>query len=235
MAKSLGRVVVLATSLFAFSCGIVSSAGASTPSATSLLESTVRNAIASGAVHELTVTKLDGETLTMINDIGSNGGRQLITLSTGASTEVIAFDSMKKAYTKGNELGLKSYFGFPASDAAKYAGKWMESVPSDQAWSNITDSTTLESDFGTNLRIHDPVLSTKLVTIDGARAYVITGTEAASTNSPAASVTLYVSDSRTALPLRLNEVAKGATAMVNWSKWGESLTLKAPTNSVPLP
>jgi hypothetical protein len=226
---------MLVIGLCAFSCGIVSSAEASTPSAASLLASAIRNAIASRAVHEVTVTKIDGETLNMINDIGSNEGRQIITISTGASTEVIAFDSMKKAYTKGNDLGLKSYFGFPSSDASKYAGKWMESVPSDQAWSNITNSTTLHSDFGTNLRIHDPVLGPKLVTLNGSRAYAISGTEAASANSPAASVTLYVSDSRTVLPLRLNEVAKGATATVNWSKWGELLTLKVPSKSVPLP
>lgn len=235
MAKSLVRVVVSVIGASTFSIAIVLPAGASTPSAASLLALAARNAIASGAVHEVTDAKLGGETLSMVNDIGTNEGRQLITISTGASTEVIALDSMKKAYTKGNELGLKSYFGFPAADAAKYAGKWMESVPSDQAWANITGSTTLESDFGTSLRIHNPVLSAKLVMIDGARAYAISGTEAATANSPAAKVTVYVSDSSKVLPLRVRETAKGETATVNWSKWGESLTLKAPSKSVPLP
>jgi len=200
-----------------------------------LLASALHNAETSGAVHEVTDTKLDGETLTMINDIGTNEGRQIITISSGASTEVIAFDSMKKAYTEGNELGLKTYFGFPATDAVKYAGKWMESVPSDQAWSNITGSTTLKSDFETNLKIQRPILSNKLVTINGARAYAITGIEAATANSPAATITVYVSDAAKVLPIRFNATAKGESVTANWSKWGESLTLKAPSKSVPLP
>jgi hypothetical protein len=235
MSKSLTRVVVSVIGSSVLSFVTVLPAGASTPSAASLLASAVRNAIASGAVHEVDHAKLRGVTLTAINDIGSNEGRQIITISSGASTEVIAFDSMKKAYTKGNELGLKSYFGFPASDAVKYAGKWMEAVPSDQAWTNITNSTTLTSDFGTNIHIHDPALSTKLVTINGVRAYAISGTEAATANSPAASVTVYVSDSSKVLPLRVSETAKGESVTVNWSNWGETLALKAPTTSVPLP
>jgi hypothetical protein len=195
----------------------------------------MRNALTSSAVHEVTVTKRSGETLTMVNDIGTNEGRQIINLSDGSMDEVIAFDSQKKAYVKGNEVGLKNYFGFPASAAAKYAEEWMKAVPTDAVWSNIIGFTTLKSDFGTNLRIVDPVLNTKLVTVNGVHAYAISGTEAASANAPATSVKLYVSDTRKALPLRLTEVAKGVTARVNWSKWGESLTLDAPSKSLPLP
>lgn len=219
-------------------CGsraIVQSAGASSPSAATLITSATRNAIASGAVHEVTVTKRSGETLTMVDDIGTNEGRQIITLSDGSMGEVIAFDSQKKAYVKGNEVGLKNYFGFPASAAAKYAEEWMEAVPTDAVWANIIGFTTLKSDFGTNLRVLGPVLNTKFVTVNGDRAYVISGTEAASANSPATTVTLYVSDTPAMLPLRLSEVAKGVAAVVNWSKWGESLTLSTPSKSVPLP
>jgi hypothetical protein len=205
------------------------------PTAASLVTSALRNALAGGAGHEVSVSKRGGETLTMVNDIGTNEGRQIIDLSDGSSDEVIAFDSQKKAYVKGNEVGLKNYFGFPASAAAKYADEWMEAVPTDAVWSNIIGFTTLKSDFGTNLRILDALLNTKLVSVDGVRAYEISGTEAASANAPATSVELYVSDTRKELPLRLTEVAKGVTASVNWSKWGELITLDVPSKFVPLP
>ena len=194
-----------------------------------------RDAIAGGAVHEVTVTKRSGETLTTVNDVGTSEGRQMINLSDGSIGEILAFDSLKKAYVKGNEIGLTNYFGFPASAAAKYAGKWMEAVPSDEVWSNVVGYTTLKSDFGLNLRILNPVVSSKIVSLNGVHVYVISGTEAATANAPSTSVRLYVTDETKPLPVRLIEVAKGVTATVNWSKWGESLVLQSPQKFVSLP
>ena len=106
-------------------CALMQSAGASSPMAESLVSAAMRDAIAGGAVHEVTVTKRSGETLTTVNDVGTSEGRQMINLSDGFIGEILAFDSLlvKKAYVKGNEIGLTNYFGFPASAAAKYAGK----------------------------------------------------------------------------------------------------------------
>jgi hypothetical protein len=235
MLISRGRIIALTLSLLVPSGAIVLSAGATTPSATSLLSTAIHNALAGGMVHEVTVTKGDGRKLMMVDDIGTDAGRQVITLSDGSSSEVIAFDSLKKAYIKGNQVGLKNYFGFPASAAKKYAGEWMEAVPSNEGWANIIGSTTLKLDFGINLRILTPVLGAKLVTIDGVQTYEISGKTTASANAPAASVHLYVSDTRTVLPVRLSEVANGVSATANWSKWGELLKLNAPSKSVPLP
>jgi hypothetical protein len=229
------RVILLAIGLCASSFVIAPSAGATTPSASILLSSAVHNAYASGAVHEVIVTRRAGETLMMVNDVATDEGRQVITLSDGSSTEVIAFDTLKKAYIKGNKIGLKNYDAFPESAAVKYAGKWMKVVPSDQAWANITGSTTLKSDFETNIRILHPKLDANLVNIGGVRAYEISGKVAALGSSPDASVNLYISDTRMVMPIRLSEFAKGVSATVNWSKWGESLVLNAPSNSVPLP
>jgi hypothetical protein len=235
MLNSRGPLRVLVISLAACSCLIVQPAGATTPSATSLLSSALHNAISGGAVHEVVVTKHAGETLTEVNDIGTFEGRQVVKLSDGSSVELLAFDSLKMAYIRGNKIGLKNYTGFPESAAVKYAGKWMVAVPSDQAYANITGSTTLKSDFDIDLRILDPVLSAKLVTINGVRAYEISGKQAASSNGPAASVKLFVIDAKTVLPLRLSETAKGATATVNWTKWGETIVMNGPSNAVPLP
>ncbi len=171
----------------------------------------------------------------MINDIGTNGGRQMIRLSDGSVGEVIAFDAQSKAYVKGNKVGLRNYFAFPASAATKYAEKWMVANPGDQAWDNIIGFTTLQSDFGNNLLILHPVLLAKLATINGVQAYELTGRVAATANGPGASVKLYVSDKGTVLPIRLTERAKGISATVNWSNWGESIPLRAPTKYVPLP
>ncbi len=211
------------------------SAEASSPTAESLVTAAMRDAIASGAVHEITVTKRSGETLTTVNDVGTSEGRQMINLSDGSIGEILAFDSLKKAYLKGNQIGLKDYFGFPASAAAKYAGEWMEAVPSDAVWSNIVGNTTLKSDFGLSLRILNPVVSSKIVSLNGVRVYMVSGTGATTTNAPSTSVKLYVTDQTKPLPVRLIEVANGVTATVNWSKWGESLILHPPQKSVPLP
>jgi hypothetical protein len=218
-----------------FPYALTQSAEASSPAAKSLVSAATRDAIAGGAVHEVTVTKRSGETLTTVNDVGTSEGRQMITLSDGSIGEILAFDSLKKAYVKGNEIGLKNYFGFPSSAAAKYAGEWMQAIPSDGVWSNIVGYTTLESDFGSNLRVLNPVVSSKIVPLNGVRVYVISGTEAATANAPSMSVRLYVTDQTKPLPVRLIEVAKGVTATINWSNWGESLILQPPQKFVPLP
>ena len=235
MLKSRVRVASVAVALSMLLSANAMSASASTRSATSLLNSALRDAVAGHAVHEVTRTISGGQTMTMVNDIASSEGRQIISFSSGASAEVIAFDSRHKAFTKGNEIGLENYFGFPSSEASTYAGKWMETVPADKAWSNITGSTTLATDFDTILRIHNPVLSPILVTINGVRAYEITGTHPASANGPTALVTLDISDATVVLPLRFTVIGQGAAVTANWSKWGEALALREPTNSMPLP
>jgi hypothetical protein len=235
MPISRGRVVVSGVILCLASSGFVLTAGAATPSAAALLSSAIHDAIAAHAVHEVAVTKHGDVTLKMVNDIGTNAGRQEITLSDGAAAEVIAFDAQGKAYIKGNKIGLKNYFGFPTSAAAKYSEKWMAANPSDHAWENIAGNTTLQSDFGTNLAIVHPRLNAKIVKINGVGTYEISGRVAPSANGPAASINLYVSDKGTVLPIRLIESAKGISATVNWSGWGESLSLSAPRKSVPLP
>jgi hypothetical protein len=235
MPKSLGRLVVSAIVLGLSTFAFALSAEAAAPSAAALLSSAVHDAIAGRGVHEVSVARRSGETLKMINDIATNEGRQEITLSDGSSVEVIAFDAQLRAYIKGNQIGLKNYSGFPASEARKYAEKWMSANPGDHAWENIIGYTTLKSDFETNLAILHPVLNANVVSINGVGAYEITGHVAATANSPAATVKLYVSDKGTVLPIRLIEHAKGVTATVNWSKWGESLALRTPAKSVPLP
>ncbi|MGB8196599.1 MAG: hypothetical protein WCF25_06305 [Acidimicrobiales bacterium] len=227
----LAAILCLSSSGF----GFAGTSGAASTSATALLASAIHDGEAARGVHEVSVAKHAGETLKMVNDIGTNGGRQMIKLSDGSVGEVIAFDSQSRAYIKGNKVGLRNYFAFPESAATKYSEKWMVANPGDQAWDNITGFTTLKSDFGNNLLILHPALRAKLATINGVDTYEITGTVAATANGPAASVKLYVSDKGTVLPIRLTERAKGISATVNWSEWGESIALRAPPKYVPLP
>ena len=229
------RIIVSAIVLGLSSSAVVLSAGAAAPSGEALLSSALHDAIAGRGVHEVSIARRAGETIKMINDIATNEGRQRITLSGGASVEVIAFDAQGKAYLRGNKIGLKNYSGFSESAAVKYAGRWMAANPGDHAWENITGFTTLKTDFGTNLAILHAVRDAKIETINGVGAYEISGTIAATVNGPAASVDLYVSDKGTVLPIRLTERAKGVTATVNWSRWGESLALRTPPKSVKLP
>src|ERR1700684_3934186 len=179
-----GRVVLTATVLGLSSTAFVLSAGASAPSAAALLSSAVHDAIAGHGVHEVSVARRAGETIKMINDIATNEGRQVITLSDGSSVEVIAFDAQMRAYIKGNKVGLQNYSGFPEKNAVKYAEKWMMANPADHGWENIIGLTTLKSDFGANLAILHPVLNAQVVAINGVGAYEITGKVAASANGP---------------------------------------------------
>ena len=224
-----------AVGVFGTGIGAELPTSASTLSAKTLLATALENAVDQSCVHEVVVSKTSANTLNLDNDICSHEGRQLITISGSAKSEVISFVSLKTAYVEGNELGLKNYFGFPASYSKEYAGKWMKSVPSDQGWTAITTSTTLKSDFSSDPKISSPTLGKKLVTVDGKRAYSISGTVPASASSPSALVNWYIADSAKPLPLQITVTAKGIETIVSWTKWGESPKIDAPSTFVPFP
>src|SRR5579872_1840445 len=105
---------------------------AASESASALATGALNNARSAGWVHEETKTSLNGVLrASMVNDIGTHEGRQIVTLPGGGRAEVIALDQVHQMYVRANQIGLVNYFGFTASLAAKYTDKWLELTPSD--------------------------------------------------------------------------------------------------------
>ena len=229
-------VLVSAASLGLLVFANVASASSSAkPTAVSLLTAANHDALAGGAVHEVAKVSLGTRASTEVNDVGTDEGHQVISLSNGATTAVLAFESLKVAYTEGNKLGLETYFGFPAADATIYAQKWMKITPTSAAWNAVTTATTLESDFTFLLHVKSPILSARTSRVDGQQVFKVSGHLPASGKTPAAAVVLYLSDGAKPLPVQMIQTIPNGHLLVNWTRWGQPLHLSQPAHSVPLP
>ena len=105
-------------------------------------------------------------------------------------------------------------------------------TPSDGAeYTSVISAVTLKSDFQQET-ISGPLSEGHAVTVAGQRCIPITG----HVSSPAvgtAPATLYVTDSKTPLPVEYKAGNKKATSVTTWSRWGHPVTLTAPSDAIP--
>ena len=202
------------------------SAGASGPtSASQLLALAIHDAVGSGWVHETTNASGSGHKFSMVNDIGTTQGRQVI-VSDGAHAQVLVLDG--NAYLYGDDKAIANYFGISTNDPQKYANQWLELTPTSSDYSTVSAAVTLQSDFE-HLAMPGTLKEGGIVTIKGHKVRPISGHIPATSQAPAGNATLYVTTSGTILPFEYQVVGKGIKSITNWSDWGHKVTIIAPT------
>jgi hypothetical protein len=225
MMSSVGLVTVL---------GAGSAEGAatapSTATATSLMSEAFQNAETGSWVHEVGAGAASGHRFSAVNDIGTFEGRQMID-SGKAQAEVIQIG--QEAYIRGNASAISSYFGLTKDDPQQLANTWISIVPSDGGeYTTVISAVTLKSDFQQQT-ISGPLSEGHVVTVDGQRCIPITG-HVSQTGYGTAQATLYVTDSMKPLPVEYKAGNKQATSITAWSRWGQTVTLTAPPDAIPL-
>jgi hypothetical protein len=212
----------------------VASTGAATVTASSLLASATRDAIAATSVHEVGVTTQSSTSSTEQenNDVGTNGGIQQFAFSSGALADVIALDAKKKLYIRGNADALTNFFGLDLVDPNTYAGEWLLVTPKDPNYRAVALATTLRSDFDLSLDFKGHLTLGPATTVDGQRVRAISGTVPAQEGSPSYSATVYVTVGVRPFPVALHATVSGATYKETWSRWGEKLKLTAPKGAI---
>ena len=202
----------------------------STPSASALLEQAVQNAEMSGWVHEVSVASGSGHKFSMVNDIGTTEGRQVIT-SDGAHATVLVVGG--NAYIYGNEAAVAKYFEISTTDPQKFANQWLELTPSNPDFPTVSAAVTLSSDFP-QIKIPGALHEGQTVMVDGHKVRPISGHVPATSHTPAATATVYVTTKGTVLPVESRIVAKGIMETTSWTQWGRAVQIAAPTSSTPL-
>jgi hypothetical protein len=202
------------------------SAGASSPtSASQLLALAIHDAVGSGWVHEDTNATESGHTFSMVNDIGTAQGRQVI-VSDGARGQVLVIDG--NAYLYGDDKAIANYFGISTSDPQKYANQWLELTPTSSDYSTVSAAVTLQSDFE-HLAMPGTVKEGGIVTIKGQKVRPISGHIPATSQTPAGNATLYVTTSGKILPFEYQVVGRRYKSTTKWTDWGHKVTIIAPT------
>jgi hypothetical protein len=196
----------------------------------SIAKMAMHNALAAGWVHEVVRANDQGQSLSMVNDIGSSDGRQVVDAD-GAKATVIVIGPA--AYIQGDTNAVSDYFGLSTGDPQQVAGKWLSLDASDPNYSAVTASVTLKSDFSNF--IVGPFTKGQVTTVAGQQAVPLFGHSPAQAGSPSVPTTLYVTTTGKVLPVAYRSSYQGMTETVKWSAWGRTVSLAAPPNPIPEP
>lgn len=201
---------------------------ASSLSPTALEAKAIADAEGSSWVHEVGHAAEKGHRYSADNDIGTFEGRQVIHADT-VQAQVLQIG--QEAYIKGNPDAIENFFELTKDDPQQLANTWISLVPSDGGeFSTVADAVTLKSDFD-DVSLHGALTKGRPVTVEGARCIPIVG-HATEKGVGTLTLTLYVSDTATPLPVELKARDKRGTSTTSWSRWGEPVSLTAPPYSV---
>ncbi len=222
--------MLLAAVLAATAFGGTGAQAAKQIPAAELLRTALSDASARSSVHEAETFRTATVTDTFSDDVANTGGRQDIVQTGGIDAHVLIAGGF--AYFSGDITTLVKYFGFSSTEADAVDGRWV-SVPSLNAgYATVADDATLPS------ALHDitptgRLAETATTHVDGVAAVGIRGTLNLAATSKTTTYILYVSMSGKPLPLRATLVeGRGASATFSFTRWGEHISLQAPTNVV---
>jgi hypothetical protein len=212
--------------------GIPTTSSAATTKPQTLLATALRDAIEGKWVHEVGRATRKKEVANFTNVIGSAGGDQVLSVSTGARVEVVALDQKKRLYVRANNLGVDYYLDITTSDPIKFANKWWLVTPIDGNYAFIAADTTLSLDFTDQLAHYGQVTQGPNSTLDGVRVRSLQWSVAGTKASPKLAVTLYLTTKGKVLPVELRETSSSSSLVIKWSKWGVSVPMKIPKATV---
>ncbi len=229
-----GTAVILVVSLVFVLGG--SSNGLSGKTAEQVLAVTVAAAESQGSVH-LVNTNTTGPPGGGTYDINATEGKQTTTGGTQGKSDLLVEPG--HAYLQGDAAFLQDSFGFPASFASQYAGKWISFVPSDPGYQQIVDGDTLSSALTESTPTRALTLTSTRI-LDGQNVEGVSGglPRDLSQGGAKGSQVLYVSTTAPYLPVEV--VTSGSldgqsgTTVVAFSRWRESVSVVAPNGATPI-
>jgi hypothetical protein len=230
----IGAIVILAVSLVVVLGG--TGDGLSGKTAKQVIAGTVAAAESRGSVH-LANTNTSGPPGGGTYDVSGAEGQQTVTDGAQGNANLLVVPG--HAYLQGNASFLKNSFGFPASIASQYAGKWISFVPSDPGYQQVVDGDTLSSAL-TESTPTGALTITPARTLDGQTVEGISGGLPRNITQGGAkgSQVLYVSKTAPYLPVEVVTAGslggQSGTTVVRFSRWGESVSVVAPTDATPM-
>lgn len=234
----------------AVACAALSAAGAcGLPAGTAATAATAKSAQAeyeaaikaatNQSVHFQTDINQAHITLEQSGDAGKGEGSESLTVHNGKLTEHIDAEVVgRTGYLRGNRTGLQNILALTAAQSRKYAGRWLSFPLSNSTYAQFVGGL-LRSQVATELGFSGPFTFARHATVNGQHAVGIKGS-VSTANGGSVPEILYVPS--TGKPLPIEEVTDpGAKAhsssvhgTVNFSNWGERVTVSAPAHPVAL-
>ncbi len=211
-----------------------------------------RAAVRSGSFHYVSTSRFTDSSgssnMVTVGDAGKTSGSQQITAGQDTFTIYVVGTGV---YFKGNAAALGDQLGLTASAAASNAGRWISLAPSDAPTPAVEAGVT-SPDFFTGPCLLQPGVSGSPVgvsrgTIAGRPVGIVqctiddTGGSGSAAVTTTGSGTLSVAAAAPNLPVRsasavTSSGAAGSgsgTSVVNFSNWGEAVSVTAPPGAIP--
>jgi hypothetical protein len=208
---------------------------ATSPTPSALLSATIAAGRAEPSLHWVSTTSVsDGSKVTVVTDVATTSGSQTISIGlSGITSHATELFVGNVAYLKGDAISLTSLLGFTSTAASKEANRWIAISRSASQFTSISLGLTVSSLMSELEMSHAP---TKLAnqTVLGQKVVVLKGNTKATPSNPSVPVVLYSKSSGRPLPVELRETLASTSAVTIFSKWGEKLSVKAPTGAVPI-
>jgi hypothetical protein len=188
---------------------------------------------AAGSMHFSSTSKVGRSSIVFSDDSAPGGGQQDITMPGGGKMTVVVVSGV--GYVDGNAVALNEFLSFPALTATQLAGRWISFTSHDPDYQEVVNGVTTGSVLGEI----DPVgklVKTPPQTVDGQVVVGVRGPAPASSQMPKGStITLYVAATGRPLPVSCQEGSGSNVTDFTLSRWGEHVSVSAPTQAVPVP
>ncbi len=165
--------------------------------------------------------------MTITQDAGPMGGHQMVTAGAARAQVIVTGGT---AFVQGNSKAVTSYLGFAASEATALANRWISIQPTEQPYPAVSLGVSLSSALG-EVSLTGKLSETLQTTKAGQAVIGIQGTSASpdGVRSPA---TLYIATGSD-LPVEFDtSPAANTSEQVNFSNWGNPVSVSAPTGAV---
>jgi hypothetical protein len=211
---------------------------AATTSASSLWSHALAAAGKEPSVHYIQVSNGAGQTVTITGDVNRVAGSQRITFASahqhGSATVTLVGNT---TYVNGDSYGLALTLGMPQSLGSQLSGQWISVTPS--APNGLFKSTAAELSMTSvisNFAMKGPYSAGDHVKVSGVNVVKVHGFMSG-TGKTKVPQTFAVRATGQPLPVSSVSVTKGkhnARVTTTYSKWGETVSVEAPTGAIPI-
>ena len=225
--SALSLSLVALTGALAVGSALGAQAASTSPTAASLLTLTKNSLSTESGVHIVVTTLNNKVKSSVVADIGTTSGTE--TYTSGAETFTISV-TPTFAYLSGSKTGLVNIMGLSAAQQKALGTHTLKMKKGTSQYtsfhSNLTAnaySQLLPATKGTTL------LSKRDKATNG---YQLTWTTKATSSSPKTVSVMVVSSGAKALPLRESVTTSSGSSKTTFTKWGEFVAIKVPTNTI---
>ncbi len=199
----------------------------------------INAAIAAGdARHYVKIVSVNtspGQSQTITSQAGPGIGIQVLTSTSGGSTDHMTVELVHHTLYVKADLGfLEGTFGLTSGVATPFIQRWAVVEKLNPSYRNVLSSVTITSAMSFLAGAGAVSVSTPTV-VNGVNVNVLRVVIPKSAASPSGTEMLYISRTGPPLPVGIHFVGSGYSVTERFSQWGKSFTVHAPTTSLRLP